>query len=242
MLSLENLREFIKKFQTNEKNIMREYIQHLFLSNLYKNKEAQGLLFKGGTALKFIYQSPRFSEDLDFTGKNIARHQLDDLFVKTLSEIEKIGVQISIKEAKLTSGGYLGLIYYQLFNFHGNMNFEVSLRKTKEIRKEIATIVNDFTLTYTIVYLAPEELVSEKLQALLRRRKPRDYYDLYFMLRHLELNKFVNKKNLKEILRFLNKEELDFKKELSLLLPVSHHIILKDFKGILRKEIERHLF
>ena len=32
MLNLKNLREFTKKFQTIEKNVVREYIQHLFMN------------------------------------------------------------------------------------------------------------------------------------------------------------------------------------------------------------------
>jgi len=113
MLTQENLREFTKNFQTSEKNVIREYIQHLCLANLYKNKEAQNLLFKGGTSLRFIYQSPRFSEDLDFTGRFYNLKEIEDLFLKTLAEIEKIGIRISFKETKPTTGGYLGLIHYE---------------------------------------------------------------------------------------------------------------------------------
>lgn len=38
----------------------------------YQEKEAEAILFKGGTALRLIYQSPRFSEDLDFSGFKIS--------------------------------------------------------------------------------------------------------------------------------------------------------------------------
>ncbi len=34
---------------------------------------SESLLFKGGTVLKLIWRSPRFSEDLDFTGSKISR-------------------------------------------------------------------------------------------------------------------------------------------------------------------------
>ncbi|MBI4051308.1 MAG: nucleotidyl transferase AbiEii/AbiGii toxin family protein, partial [Elusimicrobia bacterium] len=66
MLSLDEIREIAVQFQTNEKNVAREYAQHTFLSFLYKEKAADFLLFKGGTALRLIFKSPRFSEDLDF--------------------------------------------------------------------------------------------------------------------------------------------------------------------------------
>ena len=48
----------------------------------------------------------------------------------------------------------------------------------------------------------------------------------------------MNKNKLGEILESLKKEQIDFKQELSLLLPVSHKMILKDFKKNLIREIE----
>lgn len=242
MLTQETLQAFTKKFQTNERNVVREYIQHLCLANLYKNKEAQNLLFKGGTSLRLIYQSPRFSEDLDFSGKNFSsRNIIEDLFLKTLVEIEKMDIAISFKEAKSTTGGYLGLIHYELFGFVEDMKFEISLRKGRRAEGELTTVVSDFTITYPLIHLVPKELVEEKILALIKRGKPRDYYDLYFLLRHPALNRLVDKRKLNIVLDSLNKTQLDFKRELSVLLPVSQHMILKNFKGILKKEIERYL-
>lgn len=240
MLSLENLKEFTKKFQTIEKNIVREYIQHLFLSSLYKFPKAEKLLFKGGTALRFIYRSPRFSEDLDFTGENIYQHRLiDELFLNTLSEIEKQGIKIDLKEAKPTTGGYLGIIHYELYGFIEDMKFEISLRKSKKLTKEVATIVNDYVPHYTILHLSSEKIVKGKITALLDRKNPRDYYDLYFFLRHPELHKFMKKTLLKEVLENLEKEKINFKEDLSVLLPISHQMILKDFQSNLIREIKR---
>jgi len=242
MLSLENLQEFTKKFQTTEKNIVREYIQHLCLSYIYKNKEAERLFFKGGTSLKFIYQSPRFSEDLDFSGYFYRFKQVEDLFLEALAEIERVGINIGFKEIKSTTGGYLGLIHYEVFDFKEDIKLEISLRRNvRSWEGELITIVNDFILPYTLVSLAPKELVNEKIQALIYRGKPRDYYDLYFLLRHPLLNKLVDKKKLKTALGYLDKQQINFRRELSVLLPVSHHIILKNFKDILTKEINKYL-
>lgn len=241
MLSKDALKEFTKKLQTLEINIAREYIQHLFLSSLYKLPEAEKLLFKGGTALRFIYGSPRFSEDLDFTGENISYQLIENLFVNALSEIEKEGIKISFKEAKPTSGGYLGIIHYELFDFKEDMKFEISSRKGKKLAKEIITIVGDYTSVYTIVALSKQEIVDEKIKALLAREKPRDYYDLYFILRHPVLNKHLPKNTLKKVKENLLKKEINFKKELGVLLPVSHHQILKNFKINLLSEMEKFL-
>ncbi len=66
MITRQFITELSTKNQTSEQNVAREYCQHLFLSYLYKRAGAEKLLFKGGTALRVIFKSPRFSEDLDF--------------------------------------------------------------------------------------------------------------------------------------------------------------------------------
>lgn len=242
MLNLENLEQFIKKYQTRPRNIVREYIQNLFLENLYKIDGAEKLLFKGGTALRLAYLSPRFSEDVDFTGQGIHHHtEIDNLFIESLSQVEKAGIDIYFKEAKPTTGGYLGLIHYNLYGESEDMKFEVSLRKGAFMKGEMITISSEYIPPYVIMQIPPKVLVAGKMAALLSRKKPRDYYDLYFMLRHQELNKYVDKKKLRVVSGNLKTEKIDFKKELSILLPASHQMILKDFKGILKKEIEKYI-
>lgn len=241
MLNLENLKEFTKKYQTKEINVVREYVQHLFLTYLYRIPEAERLLFKGGTALRIIYQSPRFSEDLDFTGQNIYQTSfIDQLFIATMAEIEKTGVSVDLQEAKPTTGGYLGIIHYVVNDISENMKFEVSLRKGKVHKGELSSIMNDYLPSYSIIHVKAEEMVNGKIAALLDRQKPRDYYDFYFILRHPQLNQYVPKASVPKVKDVLSKTRIDFKKELSVLLPVSHQMILKDFRGLLLKEMDRY--
>ena len=242
MLDQDTLKELAVKFQTDEKNVVREYVQHLFLSNLYKIKTALKLYFKGGTALRVIYQSPRFSEDIDFTGQNIFRSgEIDDLFLETLERMERSGLKISYKEAQPTQGGYLGIISYDAIGFREDMKFEVSLRQQKKQAGEVTSIVSDFIPPYTLQQLSTEILVREKLQALLFRKKPRDYYDLYFILRHPALRSHLPKKDLKDVRVNLEQETVHFKRELSVLLPASHHLVLRNFREMLKREVSKYL-
>ncbi|MEW5984242.1 MAG: nucleotidyl transferase AbiEii/AbiGii toxin family protein [Acidobacteriota bacterium] len=48
------------------RNRLREYIQTLVLRSLHESEAFRSLVFVGGTALRFLYGLPRFSEDLDF--------------------------------------------------------------------------------------------------------------------------------------------------------------------------------
>lgn len=49
------------------RNILREYVQSRMLGALQDAGAMVPLAFMGGTALRFLYRIPRFSEDLDFT-------------------------------------------------------------------------------------------------------------------------------------------------------------------------------
>ena len=240
MLSENTFKELSLKYQTREDNIIREYLQHLFLSFLYNQRESENLYFKGGTALRIIYHSPRFSKDLDFSApKGILPSKLDNLFLETINKINNEGVAVNLKEAENTSGGYLGIFFYQLYNFQGEIQLEISLRKKNNFKKEITTIVSDFLPPYVLIQLASPLIVEEKIIALENRHKPRDYYDLYFILRHSALRNFLEENSLKKIKKELLKTQINFKKELEVLLPISHHQILKNFKSNLLTEIEK---
>jgi len=52
---------------TKAANLLREYIQALILGSLHESRAFESLSFVGGTALRFLYALPRFSEDLDFS-------------------------------------------------------------------------------------------------------------------------------------------------------------------------------
>ncbi len=84
MISIETLEKLSKQYQIALfPNIVREYFQHLFLAELYKFPDAGKLLFKGGTALRIVYGSPRFSEDLDFSLFGVEQKEIKS-FVENL--------------------------------------------------------------------------------------------------------------------------------------------------------------
>jgi predicted nucleotidyltransferase component of viral defense system len=110
MITESVVRELAKKLQTSEGNILREYVQHLFLSALYQKPNSNHLYFKGGTALRILYGSPRFSEDLHFSAGFKSSKSLESLLLATLTEIEREGIHAGVLEAKTTSGGYLAIV------------------------------------------------------------------------------------------------------------------------------------
>lgn len=62
------LRDLITSAQSNLLAIhtVREYLQARILQSLQRAGAMQTLAFHGGTSLRFLYNIPRYSEDLDF--------------------------------------------------------------------------------------------------------------------------------------------------------------------------------
>jgi len=240
MLTRANLEQFTKQAQSRPENIIREYCQHLFLSFLYQQPGSESLLFKGGTALRIVFNSPRFSEDLDFTGVKITARKVEEIFVNTLAQIEKTGVRVVIKEAKQTTGGYLGIIEFNVHDKIIEIYFEVSLRTGKRVTGVRQLIENDYIQPYTLICLSKEALVQGKLEALIARRKPRDFYDYFFLLSgNYPIVK--EKENLSKVFKLLEESKIDFRHELRAFLPVSHSMHLRDFKKILKQKINNYL-
>ena len=68
---------------------VREYLQARILQSLQCSGAMQSIAFHGGTALRFLYEIPRYSEDLDFTLERVVSvydfrkylHQIEQDFV-----------------------------------------------------------------------------------------------------------------------------------------------------------------
>lgn len=248
MISNETLEKLSKQYQTGVfPNIVREYFQHIFLSELYKLPESEKLLFKGGTALRIVYGSPRFSEDLDFSlfgiGQSDLKRLIEDLFVKVLAEIERIGILVELGEkSNKTTGGYFGVATFKILEYQPvDVEINISSRDGGIIKGEVDSIANDFVPTYNLIHLPQDELVEEKVfGALLERKKPRDFYDLYFIMRKGMISS-VQKRRLaelkNEILR--NARSINFRGELGTFLPVDQQIIICDFNRALEDELNR---
>lgn len=250
MISQEVIQKLALQHQTREfPNIVREYFQHLFLSELYKLPRSEQLLFKGGTALRIVYGSPRFSEDLDFSLFRVLPHEqkkfVENLFGTVLAAIERVGIKVEIGgKSDRTSGGYFGEARFQLYDYQLlTVTINVSSRNGRDVKGEVETIANDFIPTYNLLHLPKDELVYEKIfLALPERKKERDFYDLYFMLRRDMLSPEQKRKLAgvaNDIIQWAI--EKDFRRELGVFLPLGQQQIITDFRRALSDELRRQI-
>lgn len=181
--------------------ILREYLQARTLEFLQYKGAFANWAFVGGTALRFLYSLPRFSEDLDFSAtKESSEADFVDYLraVKLGFERELYAVAIKAKPEKTVQSAFLkfpGLLHE--LNLSGqesevlSIKIEVDTNPPKGWTCE-NTVVRRHSMLNLNHYTKPS-LLAGKVHALLSRSytKGRDYYDLLWYLtgqEHLEPN------------------------------------------------------
>lgn len=239
MISKSQIEELRDKWQTTELNVAREYVQHVLLSSLFQGLRKQvRLAFKGGTALRIVWGSPRFSEDLDFTGWGKEFH-IGETIKETVAAASKAGLDIKLVESCKTSGGWFAIAETVVHEWPVKIEWNISLREIQQAEIDPALVTTPLWASYSIHALAMDQMVFEKVDALFRRKKPRDFFDLYFALRErLGIKKIVSqKKRLLEEVEKLNPRTIS--KELKNLTPKSHWAVIKQLPHLLKQELER---
>jgi predicted nucleotidyltransferase component of viral defense system len=171
----------MKPFQ-QEKN----YIQLLILKSIYSFVSRE-LVFKGGTALSLFHGLNRFSEDLDFTLKE--NFDVKNLVNEISKDLEAFGVRnnIRILEDNPISFSFRIGAEGPLFTKEIERCFvRVEISKREEVVKdvevkEVKPIYADIS-PFLVTVMSAEEILAEKIRALLHRAKARDLYDLWFLL------------------------------------------------------------
>ena len=172
------------------------YAQDLIVETLYEFFPKA--IIHGGTVIWRCYQGNRFSEDIDiYIEKD--KEKINNLFVS----LQKKGFQIikkRIKENSLYSTLKFNNTIVQLEAIFKNINNFI----LKEYETSDGILINIFTLS-------PEALIKEKISAYLKRKKIRDLYDIFFLLRYVKENKI--KEELKDLIKNYTKpvDEEDLK-------------------------------
>lgn len=186
MITKEQIQTLSKKKKIDQDTILREYIQIIFLKELYQEKSSQKIYFKGGTALHLLFSTPRFSMDLDFTSE-LSSSSLKKIVKKAVERVGSEIPDITLKESKKKTNDSFSKIlsYYPKKRKHPlNVVVDFSLREkpVKPVQKTV--LETDFPITGlpVIIHLAWEEIMAEKIRALLVRGKGRDLYDIYYLL------------------------------------------------------------
>jgi len=242
MLSRSELNTLAKKYKINDSVILREHLQLLALQKIYSFPGAEQVFFKGGTCLHLIYGTPRFSEDLDFT-VNTSEGEFLEFIKLPFKELSQEN-NCTIKEKKTIAGkSFLLTAKTDLSPGPIFIKFDFSFRETVlDPQKKIMETVFPVLFNNYLNCFSEEEILAEKVQAILSRDQGRDYYDLWYLLSrgtavradfiqtklaYYKLDWPAAKKELREKVGRLNPE--GFKLDLRPFVPVNEREKLADF-------------
>ena len=205
MITEEQISTLAKKNKINNLTIFREYLQLLFLNELYSQNESKKIFFKGGTAMHLIYKASRFSEDLDFTVKLREKEFLDFIF-RVFEKLSK-EAEVEFKERKTIAGKrFLLTANPSVLPYKTFINLDFSFReKVLDYQKSIIDTEYPVLFSSYVYHLSKEEIFAEKMMAILTRKKGRDLYDLWFLMSQ---GVCVEEKLIREKLKYYNLEDV----------------------------------
>lgn len=177
----------------NEKlNAMREYLQAYMLSFMYEGGLFRHAAFVGGTALRFLYNLPRFSEDLDFSqGSGKEKIKFSVLMKRIMRQLELAGYSAaaSVSEEKAVQSAFVkfeGLMYEAGISPLKSQKFSIKIEIDSNPPQGAVLQTQIVTKYFPISFLSYEinSFFAGKLHALLSRKyaKGRDYFDLGWYL------------------------------------------------------------
>ncbi len=204
MISLSELKTKSAEMKIDISDLERDYVIGWVLRAIYYSDAlADTMVFKGGTALRKIYfASYRFSEDLDFTmikpltelSKNEIRKNLAT-GCRTIQE--ESGIELTLADFKQTRDetgeeAFEGKIQYIGPRGHraGNLpRIKLDLTLYEKVFLEPRTVpmlhpYSDNDDCYAVISTYQlEEILAEKLRAILQRTRSRDLYDIWYLLK-----------------------------------------------------------
>ena len=175
----------------------KHYIQTLILVAISESP----LVFKGGTYLWFFHGLNRFSEDLDFTASETIPKDIEKKVSQTL---ETFGVENKIKimtddergfSFRISSKGPINTtdvdvchVYIEISKRENIISQPLSFKLNFEEYKLPTKIIRGMNL---------DEVVAEKIRAIMNRKKARDVYDLFFLIDNKKVEFNLDKINEK---------------------------------------------
>jgi predicted nucleotidyltransferase component of viral defense system len=172
--------------------VAREYLQARILQSFQEDGVFTRWVFQGGTALRFLFSIPRFSEDLDFALVHVGEDAgFERALRRVRSAFREEGYDITVKSklGKTVASAFIGFegLLYEL-------RLSPQRRKIFSVKVEVDTnppagVTSETTLvrrhvTLNLYHHDKASLLSGKLRALLSRPwcKGRDLYDLAWYL------------------------------------------------------------
>lgn len=224
------LNEYIRELGISRDQILREEAEMEILSEFSKEKLSAKMVFYGGTALRLVYGSPRFSEDIDLL---VIKKTNFSEFENFISNLVKKQGNWKLKDVKEKRQTMFALIIISDEKLKHPFSIKIEVHKpVQKIRLETELSLVKSTLSvFEPLLLVPtlKELKRLKELALVGRKKGRDIFDLWYIAKTLRENFVLPKKMSKYSKR-------EFSNELQVFLPKKYYPIINQLYEQLDKK------
>ena len=190
------------------------------LSEFAKDKLSAKLVFYGGTALRLVYGSPRFSEDIDLLVMKKTSYAEFKGFVADLVKKYDSWTLKDIKDKRQTMFALISIKDEKLkHSFSIKIEAHKPAHKPK-IETELALVKSLLSIAEPLLLVPTlKELKKLKELALAGRKKGRDIFDLWYIAQALREN-FVMPKKMPEY------KKREFENELKVFLPKKYYPVI----------------
>lgn len=231
-MDLEQLNKLGKELGISADKIIREEAEMFFLNKLANSKIGNKVVFYGGTALRLVYNSPRFSEDINLLQiKAITMNEFEEFLKSAIKE----NANWKLKDIKDKRNTVFALILVNDDKLKQSFSVKVEVHKPPKpmaIETELS-IIKSPTSILSPLLLVPTlpELKKLKENALIGRQKARDIFDLWYISKSLREN-FVLPDKIPSF------SERDFKNELQVFLPRQYYLVIKQLYDKINSKIK----
>jgi len=140
------------------------------------------LIFKGGTALRKLFGSPRMSFDIDF---DLAEERADWIFGEIRKKLSDEGFKVMVISSKYIEKIGTWIEFWQVGRKSlGSYSLGIDISCVKEEPESMEMVLRSpypDIPPITIRVQTPRSILADKIEAFLRRRNMRDLYDIYFL-------------------------------------------------------------
>ncbi|MHB1868451.1 MAG: nucleotidyl transferase AbiEii/AbiGii toxin family protein [Nitrososphaerales archaeon] len=164
---------------------------------------SEKMAFRGGTCIRKVFypDETRFSEDLDFTNLTVKE---STSFLEVVNSLT--GKNLGVTTFERTEIEYQNergldfiLYYTSVLQQRNHIAFNLSTASPlEEAARMNAKVAPYFRESPKVLTLSLNEIVVEKMRALLQRKKPRDAFDVWFLIHEkgIKLDKHLLRKKL----------------------------------------------
>ncbi len=181
----------------------KDYLLKLFLFFYYRRVDDG--IFKGGTCIKYLFGLDRFSEDLDFNLKDASPAAFKKQVESAMKDIGSLGIGWRFKKEEAFPDsftctiGFKGPLFVHKPFSENSFRIDAGKRLGTILKPEWQAIKSEYPETgpvFLVFAMSKEEILAEKIASIFSRKKGRDLYDVWFLLKAgIKLNrKLVGKK------------------------------------------------